>query len=90
MTQVDLHQKIERLHEELQQIDSVDERGQQLLQTLMSDIQKLIDSGDRGQKDVSERLDEGLKDGIELFEASHPQATMLMAQVIDALQKMGI
>lgn len=90
MAKVDLHHQLERLHEELQQIDSVDERGQQLLQTLMSDIQKLIDSGEKNQKDVSERLGEGLKDGIELFEASHPQATMLMARVIDALQKMGI
>ena len=89
MTRVDLHHQLERLHEELEQIDSVDENDQQLLQTLMSDIQKLIDSGER-QKDVSERLGEGLKDGIELFEASHPQATMLMARVIDALQKMGI
>ena len=90
MSKVELNHQLERLHEELQQIDSVDEQGQQLLQKLMSDIQKLIDSGDRSQKDVSERLGEGLKDGIELFEASHPQATMLMAQVIDALQKMGI
>ena len=90
MTKVELNHQLERLHEELQQIDSVDEHGQQLLQNLMSDIQKLIDSGDRSQKDVSERLGDGLKDGIELFEASHPQATMLMAQVIDALQKMGI
>jgi len=90
MTEVELHHQLERLHEELQQIDSVDARGRQLLQTLMSDIQKLIDSGERSQKEVSDRLGEGLKDGIELFEASHPQATMLMAQVVDALQKMGI
>jgi len=39
---------------------------------------------------VPDRLGEGLKEGIELFEASHPQATMLMGQVIDALAKMGI
>ena len=90
MTKEELHHQLERLHEELQQIDSVDERGRQLLQTIINDIQKLIASGERSQKDVSDRLGEGLKDGIELFEASHPQATMLMAQVIDALQKMGI
>jgi Domain of unknown function (DUF4404) len=90
MNKVELHQQLERLHEQLQQIDSVDERGQQLLQTLMSDIEKLINAGERDREDVSDRLGEGLKDGIELFEASHPQATMLMAQVVDALQKMGI
>jgi len=56
----------------------------------MSDIEKLINDGERDQEEVSDRLGEGLRDGIELFEASHPQATMLMAQMIDALQKMGI
>lgn len=90
MSKEEIHHQLERLHEELQQIDSVDERGRQLLQALMSDIQKLIESEGRSQQEVSERLGEGLKDGIELFEASHPQATMLMAQVVDALQKMGI
>ncbi len=89
MNRVELHHQLEQLHDELQQIDSVDESGRQLLQTLMSDIQKLIDSKE-SEKYVSNRLGEGLKDGIELFEASHPRATMLMAQVIDALQKMGI
>jgi Domain of unknown function (DUF4404) len=90
MNKVELHQQLELLHEQLQQIDSVDERGQQLLQTLMSDIEKLINAAERDREDVSDRLGEGLKDGIELFEASHPQATMLMARVIDALHKMGI
>jgi len=90
MNRVELHHKLEQLHDELQKIDSVDEGGRQLLQALMSDIQKLIDSKESDQKYFSDRLGEGLKDGIELFEASHARATMLMAQVVDALQKMGI
>jgi len=90
MDKVEFHHQLEKLHEELQQIDSVDARGQQLLETLMSDIEKLINAGERDQEYVSDRLGEGLKDGIELFEASHPRTTMLMGQVIDALSKMGI
>jgi hypothetical protein len=90
MDKVEFHHQLEQLHEELQQIDSVDARGQQLLQTLMSDIEKLINPGESDQEYVSDRLGEGLKDGIELFEASHPRTTMLMGQVIDALSKMGI
>ena len=90
MDKVEFHHQLEELHEELQQIDSVDARGQQLLETLMSDIEKLINAGERDQEYVSHRLGEGLKDGIELFEASHPRTTMLMGQVIDALSKMGI
>lgn len=88
MDKQQLHNRLEQLHAELQQIESVDEGEQQLLRTLMSDIKKLTEAGESDQ--VPDRLGEGLKEGIELFEASHPQATMLMGQVIDALAKMGI
>lgn len=86
MDKQQLRTRLEQLHSELQQIESVDESEQQLLQTLMSDIKKLTE----GDQTVPDRLGEGLKEGIELFEASHPRATMLMGQVIDALAKMGI
>jgi len=85
-----LHNRLEQLHGELEQIESVDEGEQQLLQTLMSDIKKVIEAGESDHNNVSDRLGERLKEGIELFEASHPRATMLMGQVVDALGKMGI
>jgi len=89
MDKQQLHNRLEQLHGELQQIESVDEGEQQLPQKLMSDIKKLIEAGESDQHHV-DRLGEGLKEGIELFEASHPRATMLMGQAIDALAKMGI
>ena len=85
-----LHNRLEQLHDELQQIESVDEAERQILQKVMSDIKKLIDAGEGEQHRIHERLGEGLREGIELLEASHPRATMLMGQVIDALAKMGI
>ena len=89
MDKQQLRNTLEQLHVELQQIESVDEGERQRLQSLMSDIKKLIEADD-SDKDHVDRLGEGLKEGIELFEASHPRATMLMGQVIDALAKMGI
>ena len=90
MDKQELHNRLEQLHAELGQIDSIDEREQQLLRSVMSDIKKLTETGGPEPSDVPDRLGEGLKEGIQLFEASHPQATMLMGQVIDALAKMGI
>jgi len=85
-----LHNRLEQLHDELQQIESVDEAERQILQKVMSDIKKLIEGGEGQQRPAYDRLGEGLREGIELLEASHPRATMLMGQVIDALAKMGI
>lgn len=90
MNKEHLHNRLDQLRSELQQIESLEEGKQQLLQTLISDIEKLIEAGEIDRDPVSDRLGEGLKEGIELFEASHPRATMLMGQVIDALAKMGI
>jgi HSP90 family molecular chaperone len=85
-----LHNRLEQLHAELQQVESVDESERQILQKLMSDIKKLVEEGETDQHHVYDRLGEGLREGIERLEASHPRATMLMGQVVDALAKMGI
>lgn len=90
MDKPQLHSTLEQLHKELQQIESVDETERQLLRQLMADIRKLTRSEDGDQLRAPDRLVEELAEGIERFEASHPQVTMLMGQVIDALAKMGI
>jgi cytochrome c-type biogenesis protein CcmH/NrfF len=90
MDKQQLNNRLEELHGELQQIESVDENERQILQKVMSDIKKLVEEGETDQQHVYDRLGEGLRQGIELFEASHPRATMLMGQVVDALAKMGI
>ena len=86
----ELETRLEQLHVELQRIESVDEREQQLLRTLMSDIKNLTKPRESDEQPAPDKLGEGLREGIELFEAKHPQATMLMGQVIDALAKIGI
>ena len=89
MNRQHLQDSLQKLHNELQQIDSIDANERQLLQSLLSDINELIDAG--GKTDSgTEQLTERLRDGIALLEASHPQATLLMGQVIDALAKLGI
>jgi len=90
MNKQELQNRLEQLHLELQQIEAVDERERLLLESLILDINKLIETGDSDQRHPTDRLGEGLKEAIELFEASHPQATLLMGQVIDALAKLGI
>lgn len=90
MDKQQLHNRLEELHNELKQIESVDEDERQLLQKLMDDITKLREAQESDQHHVYDPLGEGLREGIERLEASHPRATMLMGQVIDALAKIGI
>jgi hypothetical protein len=90
MDKQQLRERLEELHNELQQIHSVDEGERQILQKVIGDINKLIEAGDSDQPHVYDRLGEGLREGIERLEASHPRATMLMGQVVDALAKIGI
>jgi len=92
MDKQQLHNRLEQLHGELQQIESVDESEQQILQQLMGDIKKLVQPGESDQHHdhLYERLREGLREGIKRLEASHPRVTMLMGQVIDSLANIGI
>ena len=83
-----LHQRLEELHKELQQVESVDDNDRPTLQKLMADIQDLLEHDEEESRYGG--LLEGLREGIERFEASHPTATMLMGRVVDALAKMGI
>lgn len=90
MDKTQLHNTLEQLHGELQQIECVDEADRRTLEKLMIDIEKLTRSRESSHEHGYEHLGEGLREGIERFEASHPRATMLMGQVVDALAKIGI
>lgn len=90
MDKQQLHNRLEELHNELKQIESIDEAERQLLQKLMDDIRKLGETRETDQNSVYDPLGEGLREGIERLEASHPRATMLMGQIVDALAKLGV
>lgn len=90
MDKQQLHKRLEELHTELQQVDSVDASERETLQTLRSDIQELLAQKESASSHQYKSLAERLREDIEKLEASHPQATMLMGQVVDLLAKIGI
>jgi hypothetical protein len=90
MDKQQLHKRLEELHTELQQADSVDAGERELLQKLTSDIAALLAQKESAPTDQYKGLAERLQEDIEQLEASHSQASLLMGQVIDALAKIGI
>ncbi|HKP14274.1 MAG TPA: DUF4404 family protein [Blastocatellia bacterium] len=90
MDKQQLHQQLAELHAELQQVDSLDAAERETLQRLRGDIETLLAQREDATPHHYKGLAERLREDIEQLEASHPQATLLMGRVIDALANIGI
>lgn len=89
MDKQQLHEQLEQLHAALHQADFSDNNERDMLQKVGSDIQDILArQGD--QTEHYQGLGKRLKDAVAQLEASHPEATLLMRQVIDQLSYMGI
>jgi ElaB/YqjD/DUF883 family membrane-anchored ribosome-binding protein len=85
-----LREKLEQLHNELEQTETVDADTRRELDDLSKDIRELLDRpGDRTDRRYS-RLRESLRANASRFEASHPRLTSAMQHAIDALVQMGV
>lgn len=85
-----LHAQLEELHAALQQTDSLDAAERDTLLRLRGDIETLLAGREDATAQHYKGLAERLREDIEQLEASHPQATLLMGRVIDALANIGI
>ena len=90
MDKQEFREQLQRLHERLHRIGSADESDRVLLQQLSSDIQGLLDHKEDYERHHYDSLSTRLKESIEKLEASHPNLTLLMGQIADALAKIGI
>jgi hypothetical protein len=90
MEQQQLHERLRQLHAELQQIDSVDDESRAMLQKLDGDIQALLNAKESERPHQYKGFGERLREGIERFEASHPDLALTMGQLADMLAKIGI
>jgi tRNA C32,U32 (ribose-2'-O)-methylase TrmJ len=89
MDKQQLHEQLEQLHAALHQADFSDNNEREILQKVVSDIQDILArQGD--QTEDYRGLGKRLKDAVAQLEAAHPEATLLMRQVIDQLAYMGI
>lgn len=85
----DLRERIESLHRDLSQLDSIDAPSRTLLITLLADITRLLEKSGSGEPEdhtLVERLDELAVQ----FEAEHPSLGTALRRVVDALSKAGI
>lgn len=84
MNNQELAKLLEKLHAEVDAIDSVDENSLKLLRELEKDIDELLDRSDTSS--VLERL----RDAIKQFEVSHPTLTSMLSEISNILSNAGI
>ncbi|MGA1868001.1 MAG: DUF4404 family protein [bacterium] len=90
MQKQNIHALLTQLHNELEDIQSVDENDRRLLTMLKSDIQNVLDHRGINQSRQHNSLITQLTKAIHYFEKAHPTLTLTMKQVIDTLSNMGI
>ncbi len=82
-----LHAKLEQLRTELASVSAIDEKTHSQLRSLVTDIERAIESDDESE---GEPLSEQAEDLVLKFEADHPQLTSALNQVAIALSNLGI
>jgi hypothetical protein len=90
MDKQQLHTRLEELRAALEQTDSLDAAERATLLRLRGDIEALLSGREDATAQHYKGLAERLREDVEQLEASHPQATLLMGRVIDALANIGI
>ena len=88
MNKKQLHEKLQQLHAELDQVECSDNQ-REILQKVANDIQVLLARQDEGAEHYRD-LGERLKEAVAQLEASHPEATLRIRQMIDQLAYLGI
>ena len=89
MTDQNLRELLEKLHQELEQTEAVDEKGNEMLRHLDADIRSLLKrSGAEAETD--EPMLERLQDTIDHFEDTHPRLTTMLSQMMTILSNAGI
>ena len=85
-----LHETLQQLHRELEHAEEVEDTTRELLQSLMGDIQKVLEGTSEQSLPQHRSLIERLKDATQHFEDEHPRLTTAVGRVIDTLSNMGI
>jgi flagellar biosynthesis chaperone FliJ len=81
-----LRELLQQLHDELKQLESVDDDGREMLSHLNADIQQFLDP----TRENPESFLEQLQSAIDHFEVEHPAITAALSQMLNALSNAGI
>ena len=92
MDDQELRKLIEQLHAEIQNTQTVDQKGQDLLLHLEADIKDLLGrtEGNVAVTAVQPSTLKRMEEGLDHFEVTHPALTLLLSKLLESLSNVGI
>ncbi len=86
----ELQKLLDQLHEEIQNTQTVDEKGSELLHDLEGDIKALLERSGGNPVQVHPSVVKRLESAVSHFEVTHPNLTGLISRLLDRLSSSGI
>jgi chromosome segregation ATPase len=88
MEQQKLRELLDTLHQELEQVESIDSTTEVVMTNLRADMKRLLDEKvDSIHEDES--LMERMHEALDHFETDHPKLSLTIQHLLDSLAKMG-
>jgi hypothetical protein len=81
---------LQQLHEEINNTQTVDEKGKELLRDLDGDIRALLERSEEHPVQAHPSIVQNLESTLGHFEISHPELTALVSKLLDTLSNAGI
>jgi hypothetical protein len=81
---------LQQLHDEINNTQTVDEKGEELLRDLDVDIQALLDRSEEQHSQMHPSTVQNLENTLSHFEITHPELTALVSKLLDTLSNAGI
>ncbi len=90
MDDEELRRKLEQLHDEIANINHVDDRGRAILRDVDGHIRDLLAKSEGAALEPQPGMTRGLESAIRYFEVTHPTLTAALSDLLTALSNAGI
>src|SRR5215211_5109117 len=91
MNDNELRELLEELHKRIENTNSVDEKGRELLSHLSVDIRNLLERAGHEERLRGSTWEVGrLEESVRHFEVTHPSLTAALSQLLNILNNAGI
>jgi hypothetical protein len=86
----ELRTLLQQIHDEINNTQTVDVKGGELLRDLEGDIRALLERSEENPVQLHPSFVQRLESTLYAFEVTHPTLTMLISKLLDSLSNAGI